>query len=342
MTTYIGKEAPRYGGVTNTQSPYGYLFGGWFIQSTGETTENEYTPIEKAEDVANETYVYAKFVPAYVMSVRAQNYAKARTESGAASQSASIYRVMSGVDSLNYKEVGYAVRRVETKDDGNNNYFYVGSYANSGRAVAKVYHALRVTINDTMTRYTPQMVMGSAASYFIVDYVQIANGKYDKATCIQPYWITMDGVQVDGLARYIHVEDGYVNTDATTQEQYRYVNIPVNLRKEEAPSVAGFLKMDYSSNSELECYKIEGGRFFQEMDWVVKSDKTINFVGNRKNIVVDHDVSDIYVNVRFRIPVVEGDVEDLLTGYDFPISQVEFGDKTETELGDYRVWNVKY
>ena len=58
-TDYFGKQ-------DNIPTKEGYLFGGWYKDQEGTTV------IKEASQVSEGETVYAKFVPAYVLSVKAQ------------------------------------------------------------------------------------------------------------------------------------------------------------------------------------------------------------------------------------------------------------------------------
>lgn len=345
---YEEHKAPKYEGTSNTTlAEYGYLFGGWF---TREDKDGKviYTPVGKDATLDKEEY-WAKFVPSYVLSVKCQNLSGWTTESDAQDNGKACYRALTGVDSLNYQSVGFNVQATLLNEDTN-------CFQKAGNEVGKytstVYHALRVNYlkadgTSAHERLLPSDMLGTAANYLVSYQVQnIPVSYYGTPVWVRPYWITLDGTTVYGLSKYTHVEDGYYHTDEATNEEYRYVNIPINLRSAEAESVAGILTLSYSSKeneeiANLEFAEVEGGRFFEEMDWTSKADsQLVRVVGNRKDITTNHQDDEVFANIRFKVARSEADKN--LTGFHFDINSVEFGDSSETKLPDYKVWDIKF
>ena len=132
----------------------GYVFGGWYKQ-TGENvyaslTESECTAIKDGTD-STTTTVYAKFVPAYVLSVKAQIDANASQNGASRTEKASI-RLVSSVDSTEYQKVGFTIL-------GNNK----NNILKDGKPLetTTVYPGLQVTKGTEAQTYEANAVFGS-------------------------------------------------------------------------------------------------------------------------------------------------------------------------------------
>ncbi len=317
--TYMGSHAPEE--IDNDTT--GGLFAGWF-QKDGDV----YKPLENASQVTNSDEVYAKFVPAQMLGVKVQN--KAGTKLG---EGSTALKVLTGIDSLNYKNVGFELSVVLLSEDGKTWVKEVSM--GEDVKVQNVYW----TLKSGSTTYKPVDLFGTdAAKYFGTTWVKnIGYANYDKIICIKPYIETLDGVRVDGLTKYAHVEDGLEVAD---REGYRWVNVPINVRDTQGVA-AGVLKLAKESNG-WDCVEVECGKLFQEMDYAIKSDESVKLVGNLSDMREDAQANTIYANVRFQ--VAEDDLAKALTGYTFSITEEDFANVAETQYTttEFPVWDVKY
>lgn len=305
----------------------GYVFGGWFTKSE---TEDKYTPIEEMSKASGT--IYAKFVPARVLSVKCQNVAGTNSNSGNA-----IMKVVSALDTLNYQSYGFEMD-VVTLD--NENTFAGSQKIRYEYNLKKAYTKFNVYKDSEGTQlvkdYEPGDLFGPAAKYFTTYGVKdIPQGSFGAIICIRPYWKTIDGTEVYGLTKYAHVEDGYL-----TEDGFKYVNVPVNLRKMETGVAAGVLNVNYSNAKNgvtLKFAEVEGGRFFDEMAWADKG-TSVKMVGNTSDIS-DKNANDIYANIRFKVKV--DDVNTILSGYTFAVDGEDFSNSGETQTTP-NVWDVFY
>lgn len=298
----------------------GKLFAGWFLKDG-----NAYKPLE--EDPGANKAVYAKFVPAEMLSVKVQN--KADTVVGSGSTS---LKILTGIDSLNYAKVGFELSVVLLSEDGKT-WNTEAPMANDVE-VENVYW----TLKSGETTYNPSQFFGNAAKYFGTTWVtDIGNANYDKIICIKPYIKTLDGATVDGLTKYAHVEDGLA---IPGKDGYRWVNVPINVRDTQGVA-AGVLKLAKENNG-WDCVEVECGKLFQEMDYAIKSDESVKLVGNLSSMTTDAKANTIYANVRFQVPGKS--LETALTGYTFNITEEDFANVAETQYTteQFPVWDVKY
>lgn len=309
------KKAPMY---EADDSDYGYLFGGWYAE------KNEESPIKNSDEVEKNTAVYAKYVPAYVMGVKCQNHSQA------AENAKTSMRVVSSIDSVMYSEVGMVIKKV-TLDNGNCT--KVTTVSNS---IAKAYRGNFAVYNSEgiqVASYTPKQVFGAASEFFTAARL-INISDYDMLIYIQPYWDTLDGTRVEGLSRYVRVNDGVEG----------YVSIPINL-KNARDVAAGLITVDYSSLAEegYTLYAVEGGTVFGEMESLIDVARhTVKCVGNVSDISANAKSNDIFVSLRFAVPsgTARTYAEDMF--YKLNVESADFTDIAESTLVGYRVWSVQY
>ena len=208
-----------------------YLFGGWYQICESIETGDVYTlPVEDENygDVEEGVGCFvAKWVPASILSVKAQNTAGVTADSASTNT-----RVLSAVDSLDYDEVGFEIKLNNNNDLGE-------------LKTTKVYDKL---IGSGST-YTADQIFGSGATHFVVwRLTGIQKVNFEKIIYVRPYWVTADGVTVKGLAKYVHVEDEY----------NKYISVPVNLNVlSEDEVAAGVFEISYPDGLTLVEDKVE-------------------------------------------------------------------------------------
>lgn len=243
----------------------GYVFGGWYkMDDSGEMVAYTEATAEGVEQA------YAKFVPSYVLSIKAQN--EVGTTEGEGSTSV---RIISSVDSRFYKKVGFEI--------------YLNNKKSIGEAeTTNVYSALKNT--EGGDNYVASNVFGAASAHFSVwrlDNINHAN--YSKIIYARPYWITLDGTKVDGLAKYVHIEDEYKD----------YISVPINLVTGE-PVAAGIVELIYDA-SEFQYIGFEAGRLLPEMYANAATSGSVKIIGNASEVDTNVNADGIYGNVRFRL-----------------------------------------
>lgn len=174
---YYGKTAPTY--------QKGYVFAGWYedeecstayVQKEGETLEG----------------YYAKFVPESVLSVKAQNETSL-LDTVLSDDATGQIRFVTSVDSLNYKVVGL---HIEGKI-GNTN-------LNKDYAISKVYtylYATGTTEKEAEAKTAADTFGTPASKYFAAQAFKIRFDQFGDNFTVTPYWITPDGVRVEGVTR---------------------------------------------------------------------------------------------------------------------------------------------
>lgn len=274
----------------------GYVFGGWYVDGTnGKQALTAEEAKDKISDTSLSEGVYAKFVPAYVLSVKTQH----EEGTAAGDAKAASVRIISSIDSTNYQKVGFDVL-INNKNklyhcaDGDNVF-------DDELETTKVYEGLIVGTDTGNPRY-PKTIFGTQSEYLSVWKLSGVADLYDaKIIKVTPYWITMDGTKVMGLSKFVHVEDSYKG----------YINIPINLTTGEAIA-AGQLQMKYDP-SVLKLAESSSGVVYEnavEFDGVFKASEmayhddrngTITFVGNAETVNTLKNADDIFANIRFQI-----------------------------------------
>ena len=316
-------------GSGTSPSKAGYVFGGWYTgnETDGYTALNVTTATAKLAEENLTDGVIAKFVPSYVLSVKAQINEGVEKDD---KEEASI-RIISSVDSKSYQKVGFEVllnNAIPLYQDDNN----------TPLETTKVYGGgLQVGSDENDVR-TPEDLFGPAANYISVWKLDdIIDENDTKIIYVRPYWITKDGTKVEGLAKYVHIEDGYNG----------YISIPINLHTAELVA-AGQLEMSYASDK-IEIAKneagemlVEYGKMFDEMAFDGDTAGVIKFVGNTSK-ATDVAADDIYVNVRFK-KTSESTYEGVGKGafLTFTVNGEEFCNAAETMQETVDAWDIKY
>lgn len=295
----------------------GYLFGGWY-QDEGVTPITLETDLS---DISDEDSVYAKFVPAYVLSVKSQNYANTKvTEGGVPSASnTTTTRVVSTVDkSLKYNEVGFKVLANGKEFRSSSN---------------KVWEKLKV--GDTA--YDAKMLYGTVSEYFYVLNINgIPETMWADQIYARPYWVTMDGTEVEGLGKYVYVEDGLK----------KYISVPINMNDVTDEVAAGVLQVDYDE-TKLRYVGSITGRVFGEMlaaDREVNGNKYVKCAGNVTELgdlqQDDLQQDDMFITLRFEV-IVDETLTSRTAPYKFVVSEEDFVNVEEEEVS-LKIWDVQY
>ena len=249
----------------------GYLFGGWY---TSQSEDNALT--EETAGSYDGATVYAKFVPAYVLSVKAQIGSGVTANDDA---EASI-RILTGLDSLNYQYVGVRIslgNKTQTESS----------------TKTTVYDKVEIGTGENKTSVTAAQTFGEAARYYGAWKIgKISDANDSGIIYVRPYWETMDGTVVYGLAKYVHVEDGYLG----------YVSVPINVMSG-AQAAAGIAKISAANNTDLYTGDIivEAGRMFDDdMSYNVDG-TTVKIVGNGATVGENKSGETLFANVRFKL-----------------------------------------
>lgn len=296
----------------------GYVFGGW-CTANGDGTYTMLTKETAATAITNSTEVYAKYVPAYVLSVRGQVDTQTYTSGAGRTESGSI-RLVSATDSKEYQKVGFDVRlgsNVVTNEDG------------SPLETNQVYNKIATPIGTT----DATAAFGAKAKFLSVwKLTGIANTKDEKIMKVTPYWITLDGTKVLGLTKYVHMEDGY--------ESHMYVSVPITLSSESSVA-AGMVTVTYPEGLELIGAvngEVEDGDIFPAGQMNYECDtaaRTIQFVANTTD--GNEPASGLYANLRFKKTV-----DEVPAHWEFTINGEQFCNWKEEDVSGINAWDIQY
>lgn len=308
-------------GHTVVPTEEGYLFGGWYKDASGTQPLKE----NDANDYSDP--VYAKFVPSYVLSVKAQ--IDENTKQANDGNNASI-RIITGADSLQYQYIGAQIllgNRIDT---------------NAPERTA-VYKNLLMSKDEGASKVSAKDLFGPEAEYLCAwNIVDIYDINDDSIIYVRPYWITMDGTKVYGLAKYVHVEDGYLN----------YVSVPINMMSG-SQAAACVMTMNYNNTYLTDEVIMEKGRVFDDAVECSAANGTIKVVGNGATAGEYKSGETLLANVRFKLKdgtklyiesstdskqQVRGDAGFL----NFTITNTDFSDWNEQAVTNPGVWDIKY
>ena len=184
-----GKKAP--------ERSVNFVFAGWYYDE-GCTNPVEQTTVTLAEGQK----VYAKFVPNDVLSVKAQLKLPTDTAVDRITADSKVQmRLVTTVDSLNYRKVGFRVTSNEIPKEFTTTTAYTSITAAGVKVEAKEFSV--------------------ASNYFITKNLgNITVGKNtDREIIVQAFWETMDGTIVYGEASTKTIQQGLnaaMQTQATT------------------------------------------------------------------------------------------------------------------------------
>jgi len=255
----------------------GFVFAGWYRVISDEKyqaiTESELQGVD-----LNEVQAVAKFVPAYILSVKTQV-----SEYEKNGKTVSALRVLSSVDSTKYQEVGFDVQ--------------LGKKAHNYVICPSVYSAVKKGPSSDETIY-PEETFGALSDYFMaVDINDISTVNDASIVYARPYWITLDGTKVQGLARNNRVEDHDADKDYISKSiNLLNVNTEVAVGKIQVTYNAKDYQMVQNSNGE----KIDAGRIFPKLMYTVDENSgTITFVGRGTTLNEIIKADGIFANMRF-------------------------------------------
>lgn len=197
--------------LIDEQEANDYLYAGLF--KAGTTEEN----LTKANMVWNPTegteYV-AKFVPEGVLGIKAQ-VSGALLDNETLAQSS--IRFITSVDSLVYKEVGFSITR--TLADGTEQELVAENSIT--KYVYTELFAVDAADGDVVT-YKPKDMHASSTYFKTYTVTLVPDNHYNTDLTVTPYWITFDGVKVEGNVGIKTVNLGrswfYVDSDSTEEE----------------------------------------------------------------------------------------------------------------------------
>lgn len=191
----------------------GYIFAGWY-REYNETTKKFSEPLSKS-DTDPENGAYAKFVPDYILSTKAQVSVNVIADDITGENPAAI-RLVTSIDSLDYDSVGFVITRTDKPEY---------RHDKSANTVSKTMYYVGKADGDKMS-VTPSSVFGSSAEYFrAFTFTNMPESALDTEITATPYYITLDGTRVEGTQGVKTLNKGrswlFVNSEANADgKQY--------------------------------------------------------------------------------------------------------------------------
>lgn len=293
-TSDMEKYWSANGGEAKAPVKQGYVFAGWYTSSDAEN----FTALKEADIDPNAiptTNTYAKFVSDDILSVKTMVEGKIETASsnilsaqdGDDSDDYTDFRFLSAVDSKNYQEVGFE--------------YSLGGGATNTKSMTKVWSKLKTSPKADGTIEAKDIFGTSADAFIALDVSDVYEVNFDKVVYVRPYWVTMDGTKVMGMAKNVRVEDKYTD--------YSYVSVPVNLLTDgESPAlIAGgkvtltYNHTDYSVVKNGSGNMVDTGRILPELEcYVNETTGTITIVANSDKVNTNVLADGLFANIRFQ------------------------------------------
>lgn len=191
LNNYMDISTYRSGETYTHPKKQGFVFAGWY-------TDAEYTkPLSKTKTSG---YAYAKFVDEKVLTVKFQIMANTTKNSEFTD-----LRILTSVDTLQYKEVGFDVT------------IYGKSLLCQG---TEVYETVSAYVDNRGLVCDPS-VFSEESEYFVTHRItKITNSAFSVPITVAPQWTTLDGTVVKGnedSVRTIRIQDCF--TDKPEEEQ---------------------------------------------------------------------------------------------------------------------------
>ena len=134
---------------------------------------------------------HVKFVAKDVLSVKYQVTAGTNAQS-----TETALRLLTTVDDLNYREVGFKIT-------------FGGRYVKVSSST--VYTSIIANAGGVAVDYTPS-VFHTQSNYFATFTITgVPQGEFDTEITVVPYWVTLDGVEQEGAANTFQISDTFGN-----------------------------------------------------------------------------------------------------------------------------------
>ncbi len=206
-------------------------------------------------------------------------------------------RLITGVDSLEYKQVGFDVKVGENQK----------SYETT-----TVYASVNA---EDKTVTAAEFSTGSA--YLAVAVLEnIDKASYNEGIYVKPYVVTLEGEKVYGVDRYVRVANGYDGS----------FSVAVRLNDTDGIG-AGLAYIDYDSDK-LEYVGYDAGTVLEETT-VSDTGSQVRFVSNLADVSKDTPATGMLINLNFKVKSY--DPANAST-YSFNIAKKEFCNVAEEDV----------
>lgn len=181
VISYTAEEFATYRAEGEYSAPVynNYLFAGWYTDAAC-TLE---TAVETTTTEIESEVVYAKFVPRYILTVKAQVSAEV-LDNDLANDTKGNIRFATTVDSSNYSQVGFDISYVKN-----------GEVKEQQKASNIVYETLNAINGVT---YTPDEFCRASIYFKACTVKNVGADYFDVEFNVTPFWKTLDGTRVEG------------------------------------------------------------------------------------------------------------------------------------------------
>lgn len=208
-------------------------------------------------------------------------------------------RLLSGVDSLDYNEVGYYVTIDGTEKKV---------------STTKVYESIKAAGANVAAAD----VIDGASYIAAIKLDDIANANFAEGIYVKPYWVDAAGVETVGTDRYVRVANGY---DASFSVAVRVSGSDIG---------AGLVGINYDKDA-LEYVGFDEGTVLDEYA-AAASNGVVKFVANVEDVTADAAADGMIINLNFKVKDATG-VADADT-YEFAVASTEFCNVAEEDVTD--------
>ena len=211
-------------------------------------------------------------------------------------------RLLSGVDSLDYNEVGYYVTIDGTEKKV---------------STTKVYESIKAAGANVAAAD----VINGASYIAAIKLDDIANANFAEGIYVKPYWVDAAGVETVGTDRYVRVANGY---DASFSVAVRVSGSDIG---------AGLVGINYDKDA-LEYVGFDEGTVLDEYA-AAASNGVVKFVANVEDVTADAAADGMIINLNFKVKDATG-VADA-DAYEFAVASTEFCNVAEEDVTDVAV-----
>ena len=176
-TTGVPASSITWGAIPATQED-DVIFAGWYA-------DEEYkTPLKTKP--AGDGLCYAKWVDADILSIKMQ-----------ASEDKTKLRLVSSVDTLDYRNVGFEI-------------YFTPEGQTERKTTFEAFTVLKRinAVNTGVTyAYSPKIISADSEYFVTATMTEIASKNLERDFYIRPYWTTCDGTKVYGVSRMFAIND---------------------------------------------------------------------------------------------------------------------------------------
>ncbi len=230
-------------------------------------------------------------------SVKAQIGASVNADSETSS-----IRLLSGVDSLDYTEVGFYV----TIGDSQEKY-----------STTTVYESVKAAGTDVAA----DAIIDGASYVAAIKLNNIANADFNEGVYVKPYWVDEAGNETVGTDRYVRVANGYDGS------------FSVAVRVDGSDIGAGLVGINYDSAA-LDYVGYDAGTVLDEYA-AAASNGVVKFVANVEDVTADADADGMIINLNFKAKNATGIAT--ADDYEFSVASTEFCNVAEEDVTDVSV-----